>query len=487
VNVRLVDRLPADTDALGTLVFAGRLDEAGRPADFLAACGFTGELGQTAVLPPDPAGGPARIMVGLGSAEHFDLAALRVAVAAFARAGRRFPHLALTVSTAATGLGGADRGSALAVRTIVEAATLALYEFTPYRSRPPAARPSRLDLMAADDQPGRTALELGTRLADAVVLARDLVNEPGGTLTPTEFAARAGAVATSAGLECTVWDAERIAGERLGGLLGVSRGSTQPPSLVRLAYVPEHPTATIALVGKGVTFDSGGLTLKPAPMMNGMKSDMAGAAAVLAAMSALRDLRCPARVYAYLALTDNMVGGDATRIGDVLRMRNGTTVEVLNTDAEGRLILADALVLAGEDEPDGIVDIATLTDAAPIALGRGMAAVLGRGDDWLRRVQDAAARAGEPTWPLPLRRDCRSILDSKLADLVNHKPGERFAGAIVGALFLAEFVPTDVPWAHIDIGGCALADRDEGELVTGGTGYGVRTLIELCGYGAQTI
>jgi leucyl aminopeptidase len=478
MKFHLVRRTPAAADAVGVPVCAGRVERAGDAA-FLAACGFTGAIGQSHVLPPERPGGPARILVGLGPAEGLDLAAVRRAAAALARAARRFPRLATTLPAAT------ELEYAAAVRATVEGFRLALYSFAPYRSRPAGDRLVRVDLVGPVDGSAPAAVGLGTRLADAVALARDLVNEPGGALTPTAFADRAVTVAAAGGLACEVWGRDRIGQERLGGLLGVSRGSAEPPRLVRLTYAPPRPAATVAMVGKGVTFDSGGLSLKPGNLMVGMKSDMAGAAAVLGALSVLRDLDCAVRVDAYLPLTDNMTGGDATRIGDVLRIRNGTTVEVLNTDAEGRLILADALALAGEGgpagevAPDGIVDIATLTDAAPTALGRGMAALLGTDDAWLRRVERAAARAGEPVWRLPLRRECRPLLDSKVADLVNHKPGEKHAGAILGALFLNEFVPPGIPWAHLDIAGCALADRDDGELVAGGTGYGVRTLVEL--------
>jgi len=264
-----------------------------------------------------------------------------------------------------------------------------------------------------------------------------------------------------------------------GGILAVGMGSSAPPRLVELSYAPEGATTHLALVGKGITFDSGGLTIKPANSMGDMKSDMAGAAAVVQAVFAIAKLGLPIRVTAYAPMAENMISGSAMRPGDVVTAANGTTVEVLNTDAEGRLILADALVLAGEDAPDGIVDVATLTDAAPMALGRGMAALLGTDEAWLRRVEEAADRAGEPIWRLPLRPQCRPLLDSTIADLVNHKPGEKHAGAILGALFLKEFVPPGVPWAHLDIAGCAVSDSDDGEVVAGGTGYGVRTLVEL--------
>jgi leucyl aminopeptidase len=276
-----------------------------------------------------------------------------------------------------------------------------------------------------------------------------------------------------------VWDADRIATERLGGLLGVARGSLAPPRLVKLAYRPHGATRRIALVGKGVTFDAGGISLKPNAQLADMKADMAGAAAVLGAMSALAGLGCPIEVDGWLPLTENMPNADPIRVGDVLRIRNGRTVEIRNADAEGRLILADALVLAGETGPDAIVDIATLTDAAAVALGRRIAAVMGTDNDLVNRIRAAAAQAGEPVWPLPLPDAYRPQLDSKIADLVNYTIGTRHGTALLAGLFLREFVPPAVPWAHLDIQGTAWSDTDDAEWTAGGSGFGVRTLARL--------
>ncbi|MER5638006.1 M17 family peptidase N-terminal domain-containing protein [Kitasatospora sp. NPDC002227] len=324
-----------------------------------------------------------------------------------------------------------------------------------------------------------TALAAGLRIGEAVRLARDLVNEPGQELTPPVFAERALKLAAETGLECEVWDAQRIAHERLGGLLGVSRGSLVPPRLVRLRYRPAGATRRIALVGKGVTYDAGGLALKPNAELATMKADMAGAATVLAAMSTLTTLNCPVAVDGWLPLTENMPNADPIRVGDVLRMRSGTTVEVRHADAEGRLIMADALTLAAETRPDAILDLATLTDAAAVALGRRIAAVLGTDPALVARVQAAGARAGERCWPLPLPEEYRGQLDSRVADLVNYTIGVRHGTAMLAALFLREFVPTGIPWAHLDIQGTALSDLDDPEWGLGGTGFGVRTLVEL--------
>ena len=265
----------------------------------------------------------------------------------------------------------------------------------------------------------------------------------------------------------------------MGGLLGVNRGSTQEPRFVEIAYSPARAKGTLAFVGKGLTFDSGGLSIKTGEGMMTMKMDMGGAAAVLGFFSAVRAVKPGCRVVGYLPMTDNMSDGDATRPGDVLTIRNGRTVEVLNTDAEGRLVLADALSLATEARPDAIVDLATLTGAVEIALGPRIAAVLGNDDAFIGQVRDAADRAGERVWPLPMPADYRPLLDSEVADLRNISRG-RGAGTITAAIFLEQFVGEGIPWAHLDIAGTAWwAEGADGEFSNGGTGFGVRTLLEL--------
>ena len=323
------------------------------------------------------------------------------------------------------------------------------------------------------------AVDQGVAIAEAQCLARDLVNTPGGQLTPVALAEAAVEIAEREDLKVTVLDPDEIAEAGLGGLLGVNRGSAQQPRFVELCYEPEAPRGTLALVGKGITFDSGGLSIKSGEGMMTMKMDMGGAAAVLGAFSAMRAVAPRCRVLGYLPLTDNMTGGDATRPGDVLAMRNGTTVEVLNTDAEGRLMLADALCLASEAEPDAIIDLATLTGAVEVALGSRIAAVMANDDAWQDQVRAAAGTAGERVWPLPLPADYRPRLDSDVADLRNIPKGKG-GGTITAALFLAEFVADDIPWAHLDIAGTAWwGDGDDGEWTKGATGWGVRTLLEL--------
>ncbi len=264
----------------------------------------------------------------------------------------------------------------------------------------------------------------------------------------------------------------------MGGLLGVNRGSQQPPRFIELCYAPEGARLSLALVGKGITFDSGGLSLKTAAGMTNMKDDMGGAAAILGAMSAISAVAPKVKVTAYIPSTDNMTGGDATRVGDVLRARNGKTIEVLNTDAEGRLILADGLAMASEAKPDAIIDMATLTGAVEVALGGKVAGLLGSNGAWVDQVRDAAARTGERVWELPMIDDYRPHLDSEVADIKNiGKVGQ--AGTIVAALFLREFVAEGIPWAHVDIAGTAWTETDDVETTRGATGYGVRLLLEL--------
>ncbi|MGQ0839889.1 leucyl aminopeptidase [Actinokineospora sp.] len=459
IEWRLVDE-PRDVDAVVVPAFADRLSGLAAPT-FLAGCQFHGAVGQILQLPP------STVLMGLGPEAELNHERVRQAVGELARAVRGYRTLAIRLPTPDL------------VRTVVEAFSCGGYRFTKYKSDPGPSGPERIDLVAPDIADTRAALHAGRTVARGVLLARDLVNEPGEALTPAEFADQAAAIAKATGLDCEIWDEHRIAAERLGGLAGVARGSLRPPRLVRLTYRPERPAATVALVGKGVTFDAGGLSLKPTPQMLDMMADMAGAAAVLGAMSILADLNCPIRVDGWLPLTENMPNADPIRIGDVLRIRDGTTVEVRNADAEGRLILADALVLAAESTPDAIVDVATLTDAAAVALGRGIGAVMGNDPTWVRSVCAAATRSGEQLWPLPLPDGYRRQLESRIADLVNYTTGNRHGTALLAGLFLREFVPARIPWAHLDIQGTAMSDTTDGDWVPGATGFGVRTLAEL--------
>jgi len=454
ISFDLVRDVPDDVDLVVEGVTVGS-----EPDDpVVRAAGFEAKVGRTVLL-------PGRLLVGLGDngSNGPDDRALRRAAGAAARAAAQCRRIATTLP---------------ARQAVAEGFSLGAYRFTKYRSDPKPNRIEYVAVVGSGGARGRAALDRGARIADAVAVARDLVNEPGGSLTAPAFAEELRALAKRSGLGVKVLTENAIAKAGYAGLLAVNRGSTIPPRWVELTYEPETATrTTIALVGKGITFDSGGLSIKPTDGMVGMKGDMGGAAAVAAAVSVARDVGVKVRVRAFLPLTDNMLGGDAQRIGDVIRYRNGTTVEVLNTDAEGRLILADGLVAASEENPAAIVDVATLTGAAVVALGSKVAAVLGNNESFTAQVQAAAEAAGEPLWPLPLYGEYARDLESKIADLKN--VGGRPAGTIVAALFLRRFVGEGIPWAHLDIAGPAFGDNDDGELSAGGTGYGVRTLVEL--------
>ena len=350
----------------------------------------------------------------------------------------------------------------------------------------------------ADTPEGQEAMAGALALAQATALTRDLVNEPPNRLTPQVFAERARAAGQAAGIRVEIWDAPALVEQGFGGILGVAQGSVHPARLVRLEWSPVHAAEAaggrassqaegdgaagrpkhVALIGKGITFDSGGLSLKPASSMPEMKSDMAGAATVLGAIVTAAHLALPIRVTAWLALAENMPGADAQRPSDVITMFDGTTVEVTNTDAEGRLVMADALARAVTEEPDAVLDVATLTGAQIVALGDHVAAVMGT-PDLREEVVAAAQRAGESFWPMPLPAHLRATLNSPFADLRNTKVGSRAGGMLSAGLFLREFVGRR-PWAHLDIAGPAYNDSSPWGLTpTGGTGMGVSTLVEL--------
>ncbi len=456
------------------------------------AQGFTATAGSTLVLrPPERAGGDGSpstvVLVGAGPFLPPGPAAaaesLRRAAAGLVRAAGDTERAVLLVpDDGAAAVLTADRtGAALA-----EGAVLASYRFDAYQTGERRSGLQHLSLLstAAATSELAAGVARGRRVAQSVSLARDLVNEPASSLTPSVLAERAADLfAGRSGVSVEVWDEQRIADERLGGLLGVARGSAEPPRLVRVVYEPADPrslrgrTPHVALVGKGITFDSGGLSLKSTGGMETMKTDMGGAAAVLGALDAASALGCGVRLTAVMPLTENMPGGSATKPGDVLTTRSGQTIEVLNTDAEGRLVLSDALTLAVEEAPDAVVDLATLTGAVVTALGKEIGGLLGSDDALLTAVQSAGDRAGEPLWPLPLPDEYRSHIDSEVADMRNvGKPGQ--AGTIAAALLLRRFVG-DVPWAHLDIAGTARSEEAVRYLTKGATGVGVRTLVEL--------
>ncbi|CAN5317675.1 leucyl aminopeptidase [soil metagenome] len=435
--------------------------------DFLAAQEFTGAAGQTASVPGAALGFARVVLVGLGG--ELEAEGLRRAAAVAGKATTANATVATTL--AAVDLDGA-------ADLVVFGFTTGQYRFTRHRSEPKPAKTTTLTLVGEGKDRGTT----GAILAQAVAGVRDLVNEPAAGKSPIWLAQWASDQLEAVGVTVEVWDEKRIEEERLGGLSAVSWGSAQPPRLVRMHYKPRKRTGKLAFVGKGIVFDSGGLSIKPAEGMMAMKTDMAGAATVFGAMWAIASLKLPVEVIAFAPLTENMPGGKAVRPGDVFTARNGKTVEVLNTDAEGRLVLADGLSLAAEEQPDLIVDVATLTGACKVALGEKIAGLFASDDEVAGRMTAAAADAGEPVWRLPLEKEYRTKLDSTIADMKN--TGDRFGGAITAALLLERFVG-EVPWAHLDIAGPGRSESEEHYITKGGTGFGVRTLVALAQHTAD--
>ena len=434
----------------------------------LESLGFEAKVGQVQIM----ANGKKLVAaVGLGSADDLTTDTLRKAAAALARAAPRHKSVACDLANV-SGL-----PLAAATRAVVEGMGLAAYRFG-YKSKKSDAVLAKVVLTGSAAAAAKTAAADAEAVLAGVSLARDLVNEPGGSLTAPKFANKVRRMAKETGLTVKVMDEAAIKRARLGGLLGVNRGSTNPPRFVELTYTPKgRATGTLALVGKGITFDTGGLSIKSGQAMMDMKMDMGGAAAVVGAMSALPALAPKCKVKAYMPMTDNMLGGDATRPGDVLTIRNGKTIEVLNTDAEGRLVLADALSLASEAKPDAIIDLATLTGACMAALGPRIAGLMGHHDGFVAQVEAAAASSGDRVWRLPLPADYRKMYDSAVADMKNI--GGPYAGASIAGLILSEFVPEDIPWVHLDIAGPAFTGAAEEERTKGGTGFGVRLLLDL--------
>ena len=443
-----LDPVPGSEDVL-----AG-IDEA-----ILEAAGFEGKAGQTLTFPHSEA--QAVLLVGLGEEVSFE--ALRAAAGNAVRMVKTERAVSLLALVDIEG----------STRAVTEGTLLGGYQFRLYKTSDDALEVVSVELVDADpDQ-----LERAVVGCESTNLARDWVNTPAKDKSPEILARLIESAAQAVGLSAEVWDRPRIEEERLGALLGVAAGSDRDPRLVILQYRPEGAQRHLALVGKGIVFDSGGLSLKTAQFMEEMKDDMSGAAVVSAATIAVARLGLPVNVTAIAPLTDNAVGGDATRPGDVLRPVDGPTIEVLNTDAEGRLILADGLGLAKRFEPDFTVDVATLTGAAAVALGKKVAAVFGSDSEAASRVLEASSAAGEEFWELPLYKGYRKSIDSNVADIKNISGG-RYGGAIVAAVFLSEYVG-EGPWAHLDIAGPARSEETSGEFVKGASAVGVRTLIEL--------
>ncbi|MGZ0146901.1 leucyl aminopeptidase [Kribbella sp. WER1] len=461
--------LPAGTESLNA-AYGGKLVEV------LSGLGATGKAGEVTKVPgPKPGKSATLIAVGLGAAPDGELKTedLRTAAGAGVRATKTGQTVAFALPTP----------DAECVRAVAEGALLGRYAFTAYKSGDNDEAPGALTVLTdlARNKDAKAALERAQVTAESVTQVRDWVNTPPSDLHPVEFAADAVKLGKEYGVKVEVLDEKALAKGGYGGILGVGQGSANPPRLVRLSYTPKKPVTHLAFVGKGITFDSGGLSLKTSTGMVSMKSDMAGAAAVIGATLAIARLGLPVQVTTYAAMAENMPSGSAARPSDVLTMYGGKTVEVLNTDAEGRLVLGDALVRASEDAPDLIVDVATLTGACVVALGTKVAGAFGNTDGARDRVVDAAVASGEAMWPLPIPAEMLDKLKShsKVADLANIT-GEPWGGALAAAAFLGDFVADGIDWVHLDVAGPAFNDGGaSGYTPTGGTGYAVRTLVEL--------
>ncbi len=472
----------------------------GTLTDLLTALDATGRADEITKIPAAgqlPA--PVIVAVGLGAPgaggsspdEQFDPETLRRAAGAAVRVltAARPGGLATPQEDGGRGQvpGNGKRRIALAlpardtaeIEAVAIGALLGGYAFRRYRTTGVSTDPALTLLTAVPGAEAQAAADRAQILADAVTLVRDLVNTGPSDLVPVTFAAEAERVAAACGLRIEVLDEAELAAGGYGGILGVGQGSVHPPRLVRLEYSHPDATRTLVLAGKGITFDSGGLSLKPPKSMEWMKSDMGGAAAVLGALQAISVLRPAVNVVGYLALAENMPSGSAQRPSDVITIHGGKTVEVLNTDAEGRLVLADALARAADDSPDLIIDVATLTGAQLVALGPRVAGVMSNGDALAAEVAAASSQAGEAAWAMPLPGELRKGLDSAVADLANVS-GDRNGGMLVAGLFLREFVPEGVPWAHLDIAGPSFNESDAyGYTPRGGTGAAARALVRI--------
>lgn len=427
---------------------------------------------------------PRVLLVGIGKQEDFTLDCVRRAAAAAAKKAQELglQHIASVVH----GAGAGQMDPVVAAQSIVEGTLLATYRFNDYKSgttpRPALGQLTLVELDALKLEAIQAGARMGEAIAAGVNCARDLVNQPPNFLTPTAFAEAAEAVAVERpSLRLTIIDRDEMQSLGMGALLGVAQGSVEPPKLIVLDYGPQDEPPVV-LVGKGITFDSGGISIKPAMRMELMKGDMAGGAAVLGTMQAVADLALPLRVVGIIAATENMPSGSALKPADVLKAMNGKTIEIISTDAEGRLVLADALGYAQTltPRPQAMVDLATLTGAVFMALGRAAAGLFSNDDALAARLSAAGDRSYERVWRLPLYREYRDILDSDVADLKNSAGiAPAPAGSSVGAIFIQEFVDAAIPWAHLDVASMTYHTTPNPLGPQGATGYGVRLLVEL--------
>ena len=487
-----IDRIPADAIALGILEDTRRPTGAARAVDAagggaIAAClergDFTGRREQVVVLYPKGRVKTKRIvLVGLGPGKELTLDRVRQAAGRATTKARELGVSVLASVVAGGGKGGLD--PAAAAQATVEGSVLANYSYDRYLTRDKGKNKRVRTLVLGETDTERLpAIKRGAQrgkvAADAVCFVRDLCNTPSLDMTPRQVADHALALAAEdAGITVTVLDEKEIAKLRMGSFLGVAKGSDEPPRFLVLEYKPQgKASGTVCLVGKGITFDSGGISLKPAEGMEKMKYDMSGAAAVLGVFHALKKLKPAVRVIGLTPMTENMPGGHAIKPGDVLVAMNGMTIEVNNTDAEGRLVLADGIAYAKRFyRPDAIIDVATLTGAVVIALGSHASGVMGNDARLVARVKSAGERSGERVWELPTWPEYAELLKSDVADVKNSAGRE--AGTIAGAMFLAHFAE-GTPWVHVDIAGTAWNDKDKPYAPKVSSGVGVRLLLDL--------
>jgi leucyl aminopeptidase len=432
----------------------------GRLLEALRTAGATGKPDEVTRIPTlGLAPFPLVVATGVGAEPGPEQVRRAVGAALRTLTGKRSVHIAVDSEVGA----------------VAEGARLGSYAFTTYKSAAPKSALRTVTIAGATDREAKADLKRADIVAEAVTFARDLVNTPANDLYPASFADRISERASGAGLPVEVLDERALKRGRFGALLAVGSGSARPPRLVRLTHRPARPKARVALVGKGITFDSGGLNIKT-QQMNWMKSDMGGAAAVLAATFAAAALKLPVEVVATAPMAENMPSGSAYRPSDVITIRGGRTVEVADTDAEGRLILADGIVRACEDEPDYLIEASTLTGGQLVALGTRVIGAMGE-EQWRDRVAAAGNRVGEQVWPMPLPEEIRPALDTPVADITS-LPGDRWASMLVGGVFLGEFMPDELPWVHLDIAGPAWnAGAAWGYTPKGGTGAAVRTIV----------
>jgi leucyl aminopeptidase len=463
---------------------AAALDRAagGLISGMLKSGDFTGKLYNTATLYPKKELPLKRIvLVGLGKEKDFSRDKLRCAAASAARAVRDLgpPNMLLPLDFASTGLSAQH-----SAQTLVEGVLLGLYQFKEFKTTSngngdkPIAACTLLAGSAAEFAGAKKGAAHAEAVSQAVCLARDLVNRPSNTATPRHLAQTAKAIAAQHGIACTVLNQKQAEKLGMGAFLAVARGSNEPARFIILDYKPKtkKTVPTIVLVGKAITFDSGGISIKPAQGLEEMKTDMAGGAAVLGAMQAAAALKLPVHVVGIVPATENMPSGHALKPGDIIKTMSGKTIEIITTDAEGRLILADALTYAQRCKPAAMIDLATLTGACVIALGHVASGLMGTDEKLIKKIQAAAATTGEKVWPLPLYEEYAEQIKSDVADLKN--AGGRPAGTITAGYFLKEFAGA-VPWAHLDIAGTAWAAKPLPCISKGASGVGVRLLVEL--------